>query len=331
MDLVTNVVRGANATRLLLLIHGRGADERDLEGLLPHLDPDGQFITVLPRAPHESPPGYTWFEDRSRDFAPAVDAVDDLLDAMCDEHGMQRFEAIVAGFSQGAALSLGLALRRGLRPRPLGVLAMSGWLMDGEGIEYDWEAAGGVPVFMQHGSADPLVPVRTARQSARTLVEHGVPTLYGEYPMGHQVALESMQDARQWLNAVLAGEHPAGPPPPLDEAPPDEDLLVKSVDAASWEREVLQSDVPVIVDFWAPWCQPCRMVAPVVEQIASMREGSYKVVKLNIDENPALAQEYDVQSIPLIGLFRNGRLERASLGAKPRPQLEAELGMLVIP
>ena len=90
-------------------------------------------------------------------------------------------------------------------------------------------------------------------------------------------------------------------------------------------------DVPVIVDFWAPWCQPCRQVSPIVEQIASMREGAYKVVKVNIDEEPQLAQTFEVQSIPMIGLFRNGRLERAALGAKPRQQLEAELGMLVIP
>jgi len=62
-----------------------------------------------------------------------------------------------------------------------------------------------------------------------------------------------------------------------------------------------------------------------------MRQGSYKVVKVNIDEEPALAQKYEVQSIPMIGLFRNGRFERSSLGAKPRAQIEAELGMLVIP
>jgi thioredoxin 1 len=332
MDLVTNVVTGSNAERLLLLLHGYGADERDLGGLLGYLDPEGRFATVLPRGPVAAPPGFSWFDLAGEDpqavaagFAEALAAIDDLLDAACAEHGFDRAQAVVGGFSQGAGLALALALGRTDRPRPAGVLAMSPFVAPGL-LEADIEGARQVAVLLQHGTNDPMVPAGGTRKLAEALAEAGVPVVFGEYPMGHEVSLESVRQAQAWLAQVAAGERPSEAIPE-----PEPEGLVKPVTTASFPTEVLGSDVPVIVDFWAPWCGPCRQVGPIVEQIAAMRQGSYKVVKVNIDEEPALAQQYEVQSIPLIGLFRNGRLERASLGAKPRPQLEAELGMLVIP
>ena len=94
---------------------------------------------------------------------------------------------------------------------------------------------------------------------------------------------------------------------------------------ANFEKEVLGSDVPVLVDFWAEWCGPCRMLAPVIESLAGKAGGAYKVGKVNVDEQPDLARRYGIMSIPTVLLFNNGQLADKSVGLVPESKLAAML------
>jgi thioredoxin len=104
--------------------------------------------------------------------------------------------------------------------------------------------------------------------------------------------------------------------------------MTTAVTEQSFEDEVLQSDTPVIVDFWAEWCGPCHAVAPVLDRIVEESNGDLKLVKVNIDEQPALSQRYGVQSIPTMILFKNGEPAAAAIGAQPKPALEKALGLV---
>jgi thioredoxin 1 len=97
---------------------------------------------------------------------------------------------------------------------------------------------------------------------------------------------------------------------------------VGKVSDATFEAEVLKSAEPVVVDFWAEWCGPCRMIAPALEEIASAMNGKVKIVKLNVDENPEVAGKYGIMSIPTLMLFKNGQLASRQVGAAPKQKLE---------
>ena len=103
--------------------------------------------------------------------------------------------------------------------------------------------------------------------------------------------------------------------------------VIKADDQASFQREVLDSTVPVVVDFWAAWCGPCRMVGPEVEALAAQYGSAIKVVKVDVDANQSVANTYGIRGIPTIGLFEGGQLTSQVVGARPRQAIEAELGL----
>jgi thioredoxin 1 len=104
---------------------------------------------------------------------------------------------------------------------------------------------------------------------------------------------------------------------------------VQQVGDDSFEREVLKSPTPVLVDFWAPWCGPCRAIAPVVEELAREYDGKLKVVKLNVDDNPQTPSRYGVRGIPNLIVFKGGEVKEQIIGAVPKSQLVRAIGNVV--
>jgi len=100
------------------------------------------------------------------------------------------------------------------------------------------------------------------------------------------------------------------------------DAILTGTDA-SFDAEVLKSDLPVLVDFWAPWCGPCLMIAPALEEIAASHKGKLKIVKLNVDENATTPQTYGIMAIPTLILFKGGELKEKAVGVLPKDKLAA--------
>ncbi|MGI6332912.1 MAG: thioredoxin [Zhaonellaceae bacterium] len=106
-------------------------------------------------------------------------------------------------------------------------------------------------------------------------------------------------------------------------------MNIVQVSASNFKEEVLDADKPVLVDFWAAWCGPCRMIAPVVEQIAEEYNGKLKVAKLNVDENPSIASQYEVMSIPTLFVFKDGDVASRLIGYMPKDRLKQAIDQVL--
>ena len=107
-------------------------------------------------------------------------------------------------------------------------------------------------------------------------------------------------------------------------------MSARNVTDADFEAEVLKSDKPIMVDFWAEWCGPCRAVSPILDRIAEENPDKLDIVKLNVDDNPETAMKYGITSIPAMSVFRGGEVVKRVIGAKPKPALEADLAEFLV-
>jgi phospholipase/carboxylesterase len=212
MELTTRVLPergGHHPERMLVLLHGYGATERDVLALGPLVDPDGHFLVVGIRGSIEvsDEDDPAWFHygplgpDRES-FTRSLADLDTTIDSLCSHHVMARDEVVVGGFSQGAAMALALAATVESAGRPAGVLCLSGFLPDVIDHAYTWAAIADLPVFLDHGEGDTTVPVELARDTATTLEGHRARVSYGERDTGHQVTIEGLTRAREWLDHV---------------------------------------------------------------------------------------------------------------------------------
>ena len=106
-------------------------------------------------------------------------------------------------------------------------------------------------------------------------------------------------------------------------------MAAKNVTTATFQADVLSSAKPVLVDFWAEWCGPCRMVSPILDEIAGEHGDKITIVKVNVDEEPALAQQYGITSIPAMQVFQGGEVVKSIIGAKPKPALLSDLSSFI--
>ena len=200
---------------LLVLFHGRGADEHDLHPLLDLLDPQRRLLGVTPRGPLSLPPGGAhWYAVQEigypdpSTFLPTYAAVSAWLDELWETTGLTAEQTVLGGFSQGAVMTYSLGLGRG-RSRPAALVALSGFMPTVPGVELDLESPL-PPVAIGHGTFDNVISVEWGRRARRRLEAAGAELLYREYPLPHAVDPRFLVELAPWLSSALAA--PAPPP-----------------------------------------------------------------------------------------------------------------------
>lgn len=209
---LTSLVRGSagEPRGALVLLHGRGADETDLHPLLDVLDPERRLIGICPRGPLSLPPGGAhWYRVMQvgypdpATFHPTFSGLQEWFDDWLAEVGLDVDRTIVGGFSQGCVMSYALALGPG-RPRPAGLLGMSGFIPTVDDFSLDLSDLFGWPVLIGHGAADPVIGVEWGRRAQQELDAAGADVVYRESPVGHTIDLGFLREAALWLQKVLA-------------------------------------------------------------------------------------------------------------------------------
>ncbi|HEU5004033.1 MAG TPA: phospholipase [Actinomycetota bacterium] len=198
----------------LVLFHGRGSDEHDLYGLLGYLDPERRLLGVTARGPLSLPPGGAhWYAlggvgtPNPETFLATYGRLGDWLDALAIETGIPTSRTILGGFSQGAVMTHAMSLGED-RPRPAGMIALSGFMPTVAGFAFDLSAPL-PPVAIGHGTNDGVIPVTFGRSARDRLVAAGADVTYRESPMGHGIDPGFLDTLADWVTAALARSIPA--------------------------------------------------------------------------------------------------------------------------
>jgi phospholipase/carboxylesterase len=196
----------------LILVHGRGSNEDDLLGLVPYLDP--RFFVLSVRAPLDFPNGgFTWYSmeevgtPHPGEFMESYARLERFVRDAKSSYPIDPEKTFLLGFSMGSVMSLGFALSRPLEVR--GVVAHSGYVPENLPLTFSWEGLDACRFFVAHGLEDPVIPIRYGRRTNQILAEKGADLTYKEYPIGHQVSEESINDLATWLTTVLDDQSPS--------------------------------------------------------------------------------------------------------------------------